>query len=641
MSLGRFSGGIGEGKQEFHFNCNNRGVDTMSLSKEFREAQMSRLRDIENQNKYDEFICKFDDYQRNAGKGSGELSVREDLENNFAKYGVFYQPGYLAREVCRFNLNPRSSDFPKDYDGVVNLVNSLNGQTAAVGVSTPASDVSMSVPGISTPATAGTAPTAPAVGTSVSSVTASAAATTPEAAVSPITALPNNMADTDVFGGTQLGRKGLYSPTESDISDEERRFHDNMKYRNLGNLSREERINVTNTALEAAQNPNFTPYPSVPSYPYDEKTSQCLRPRPLMQCLEPWEDVVQRYKGNSQNYKQADYDMGYYNKKADMYQGRLRDSKDCQKMYLYQYDQNTPEQVYKAALHGGYDMFSRIADVGGMTGAALEKVAPVYGQTYSYFDKGVDAADVASDLVLNGKAKINKVGAMFDDSIVNPAIDILAKQMSADNYLVNPYSLYQTYTMPESCQIDSVNNYMTQNISDFRPADEEKRTVDDSYLPTAAVPPVGASSAISSPVREPLPNNIPEPVKTWGQSKIDAASPYAKKAFEYVSGKVKPVAKCLNADVVSAKLGKKAIPLLTAGGAMISGADKALQRGAEREQMQAFTDAYVDENRKKHRDVQDAYNRAAYKKQLYGEALDNSMEELNRKTGSSYKFNRY
>ena len=58
----------------------------MGLSKEFREAQMCRLRDIENQNKYDEFICKFDDYQRNAGKGSGELSVREDLENNFDIY---------------------------------------------------------------------------------------------------------------------------------------------------------------------------------------------------------------------------------------------------------------------------------------------------------------------------------------------------------------------------------------------------------------------------------------------------------------------------------------------------------------------------------------------------------------------------
>lgn len=601
----------GEGKQEFQFNCNNRGVDTMSLSREFRAAQMSRLRDIENQNKYDEFICKFDDYQRNAGKGSGELSVREDLENNFAKYGVFYQPGYLAREVCRLNLNPRSSDFPKDYDGVVNLVNSLNGQTAA------------------------------AAGTSVSSATASAAATTPEAAVSPVTALPNNMADTDIFLGTQLGRKGFYSPKESDITDEERRFHDYMRYRKLGNLSREEKINVTNAALEAAQNPNFTPYPSVPSYPYDEKTSQCLRPQPLMQCLEPWEDVVQRYKENFQNHKQADYDMGYYNKKADMYQGRLRDSKDCQKMYLYQYDQNTPEQVYNTALHDGYDRFSQIADVGGMTGAVLEKVAPIYGQAYSYFDKGVDAADVASDLVLNGKAKINKVGAMFDDSIANPAIDILAKQMSEDNYLVNPYSLYQTYTVPKSCQIDSVNNYMTQNISDFRLADEEKRTVDDSYLPTADVPPVGASSAISSPVRESLPNNFPEPVKTWGQSKIDAASPYAKKAFQYASGKVKPVAKCLNNDVISAKWGKKALPLLVTGSAMISGADMALQRGAEREQMQTFTDAYVDENRKNYRSVQDAYNRAAYKKQLYGEALDNSMQELNRKTGSSYKFNRY
>ena len=46
---------------------------------------------------------------------------------------------------------------------------------------------------------------------------------------------------------------------------------------------------------------------------------------------------------------------------------------------------------------------------------------------------------------------------------------------------------------------------------------------------------------------------------------------------------------------------------------------------------QAFTDAYVDENRKEHRDVQDAYNRAAYKKQLYGQALDNSMQELNRR----------
>ncbi len=43
---------------------------------------------------------------------------------------------------------------------------------------------------------------------------------------------------------------------------------------------------------------------------------------------------------------------------------------------------------------------------------------------------------------------------------------------------------------------------------------------------------------------------------------------------------------------------------------------------------QAFTDAYVDENRKEHRDVQDAYNRAAYKKQLYGQALDNSMQGM-------------
>lgn len=578
----------------------------MGLSKEFREAQMCRLRDIENQNKYDEFICKFDDYQRNAGKGSGELSVREDLENNFAKYGVFYQPGYLAREVCRFNLNPRSSDFPKDYDGVVNLVNSLNGKSTA-------SDVSDT----------GTLPA-----TSVSSATVSTAAATPEAAVSPATVLSNNMANTDVFGGTQLGKEGFYSPTESDITDEERRFHYYMRYRNLGNLSREEKINVTNAALEAAQNSNFTPYPSVPPYPYDEKTSQCLRPQSLMQCLEPWEDVVRRYKENSQNYKQADYDMGYYNKKADMYHGRLRDSKDCQKMYLYQYDQNTPEQVYNAALHGGYDVFSRIADVGGMTGAVLEKVAPMYGQAYSYFDKGVDAADVASDLVLSGKAKINKVGAMFDDSIANPAIDILAKQMSADNYLVNPYSLYQTYAMPESCQIDSINNYMTQNVSDFRPADEEKQTVDDSYLPAATVPPVGAASAISSPVREPLWNKIPEPVKTLGQGKIDTASPYTKKAFEYVSGKIKPIAKCLNNDVISGKMGKAAVPLFTAGGAMISGVDMALQREAEREQMQAFTDAYVDENRKEHRDVQDAYNRAAYKKQLYGQALDNSMQGM-------------
>lgn len=578
----------------------------MRLSKEFREAQMCRLWDIENQNKYDEFICKFDDYQRNAGKGSGELSVREDLENNFAKYGVFYQPGYLAREVCRFNLNPRSSDFPKDYDGVVSLVNSLNGKSTA-------SDVS----------DMGTLPA-----TSVSSAMVSTAAATPEAAVSPATALPNNTANTDVFWGTQLGKKGFYFPTESDISDEERRFHDYMRYRNLGNLSREEKINVTNAALEAAQNSNFTPYPSVPPYPYDEKTSQCLRPRPLMQCLEPWEDVVRRYKENSQNYKQADYDMGYYNKKADMYHGRLRDSKDCQKMYLYQYDKNTPEQVYNAALHGGYDVFSRIADVGGMTGAVLEKVAPMYGQAYSYFDKGVDAADVASDLVLSGKAKINKVGAMFDDSIANPAIDILAKQMSADNYLVNPYSLYQTYAMPESCQIDSINNYMTQNVSDFLPADEEKQTVDDSYLPAATVPPVGAASAISSPVREPLWNKIPEPVKTLGQGKIDTASPYTKKAFEYVSGKIKPIAKCLNNDVISGKMGKAAVPLFTAGGAMISGVDMALQREAEREQMQAFTDAYVDENRKEHRDVQDAYNRAAYKKQLYGQALDNSMQGM-------------
>ena len=584
----------------------------MGLSKEFREAQMCRLRDIENQNKYDEFICKFDDYQRNAGKGSGELSVREDLENNFAKYGVFYQPGYLAREVCRFNLNPRSSDFPKDYDGVVNLVNSLNGKSTASDVSDTGTSTATSVSSSVSPQVE----------------TVSMAAATPEAAVSPATALPNNTANTDVFGGTQLGKKGFYFPTESDITDEERRFHDYMRYRNLGNLSREEKINVTNAALEAAQNSNFTPYPSVPPYPYDEKTSQCLRPQPLMQCLEPWKDEVRRYKENSQNYKQADYDMGYYNKKADMYHGRLRDSKDCQKMYLYQYDQNTPEQVYNAALHGGYDVFSRIADVGGMTGAVLEKVAPMYGQAYSYFDKGVDAADVASDLVLSGKAKINKVGAMFDDSIANPAIDILAKQMSADNYLVNPYSLYQTYAMPESCQIDSINNYMTQNVSDFRPADEEKQTVDDSYLPAATVPPVGAASAISSPVREPLWNKIPEPVKTLGQGKIDTASPYTKKAFEYVSGKIKPIAKCLNNDVISGKMGKAAVPLFTAGGAMISGVDMALQREAEREQMQAFTDAYVDENRKEHRDVQDAYNRADYKKQLYGQALDNSMQGM-------------
>lgn len=157
----------------------------MGLSKEFREAQMCRLWDIENQNKYDEFICKFDDYQRNAGKGSGELSVREDLENNFAKYGVFYQPGYLAREVCRFNLNPRSSDFPKDYDGVVSLVNSLNGKSTA-------SDVS----------DMGTLPA-----TSVSSAMVSTAAATPEAAVSPATALPNNTANTDVFLGNTVGKK--------------------------------------------------------------------------------------------------------------------------------------------------------------------------------------------------------------------------------------------------------------------------------------------------------------------------------------------------------------------------------------------------------------------------------------------------
>ncbi len=584
----------------------------MGLSKEFREAQMCRLRDIENQNKYDEFICKFDDYQRNAGKGSGELSVREDLENNFAKYGVFYQPGYLAREVCRFNLNPRSSDFPKDYDGVVNLVNSLNGKSTASDVSDTGTSTATSVSSSVSPQVE----------------TVSMAAATPEAAVSPATALPNNTANTDVFGGTQLGKKGFYFPTESDITDEERRFHDYMRYRNLGNFSREEKINVTNAALEAAQNSNFTPYPSVPPYPYDEKTSQCLRPQPLMQCLEPWKDEVRRYKENSQNYKQADYDMGYYNKKADMYHGRLRDSKDCQKMYLYQYDQNTPEQVYNAALHGGYDVFSRIADVGGMTGAVLEKVAPMYGQAYSYFDKGVDAADVASDLVLSGKAKINKVGAMFDDSIANPAIDILAKYKSADERLRNPYYLHQTYTMPESCQIDSINNYMTQNVSDFRPADEEKQTVDDSYLPAATVPPVGAASAISSPVREPLRNKIPEPVKTLGQGKIDTASPYTKKAFEYVSGKIKPIAKCLNNDVISGKKGKAAVSLFTAGGTMISGVDMALQRGAEREQMQAFTDAYVDENRKEHRDVQDAYNRAAYKKQLYGQALDNSMQGM-------------
>ena len=63
----------------------------------------------------------------------------------------------------------------------------------------------------------------------------------------------------------------------------------------------------------------------------------------------------------------------------------------------------------------------------------------------------------------------------------------------------------------------------------------------------------------------------------------------------------------------------------------------ALQRGAEREQMQTFTDAYVDENRKEHRDVQDAYNRAAYKKQLYGQALDNSMQELNRRYDTVYQ----
>ena len=295
----------------------------MGLSKEFREAQMCRLRDIENQNKYDEFICKFDDYQRNAGKGSGELSVREDLENNFAKYGVFYQPGYLAREVCRFNLNPRSSDFPKDYDGVVNLVNSLNGKSTASDVSDTGTSTATSVSSSVSPQVE----------------TVSMAAATSEAAVSPATALPNNTANTDVFGGTQLGKKGFYFPTESDITDEERRFHDYMKYRNLGNLSREEKINVTNAALEAAQNSNFTPYPSVPPYPYDEKTSQCLRPQPLMQCLEPWKDEVRRYKENSQNYKQADYDMGYYNKKADMYHGRLRDSKDCQKMYLYQLKQ--------------------------------------------------------------------------------------------------------------------------------------------------------------------------------------------------------------------------------------------------------------------------------------------------------------
>lgn len=593
----------------------------MGLSKEFREAQMCRLRDIENQNKYDEFICKFDDYQRNAGKGSGELSVREDLENNFAKYGVFYQPGYLAREVCRFNLNPRSSDFPKDYDGVVNLVNSLNGKSTASDVSDTGTSTATSVSSSVSPQVE----------------TVSMAAATPEAAVPPATALPNNMANTDVFWGTQLGKKGFYSPTESDITDEERRFHDYMRYRNLGNFSREEKINVTNAALEAAQNSNFTPYPSVSPYLYNEKTSQCLRPQPLMQCLEPWEDVVRRYKENSQNYKQADYDMGYYNKKADMYHGRLRDSKDCQKMYLYQYDQNTPEQVYNAALHGGYDVFSRIADVGGMTGAVLEKVAPMYGQAYSYFDKGVDAADVASDLVLSGKAKINKVGAMFDDSIANPAIDILAKYKSADERLRNPYYLHQTYTMPESCQIDSINNYMTQNVSDFRPADEEKQTVDDSYLPAATVPPVGAASAISSPVREPLRNKIPEPVKTLGQGKIDTASPYTKKAFEYVSGKIKPIAKCLNNDVISGKKGKAAVSLFTAGGAMISGVDMALQRGAEREQMQTFTDAYVDENRKEHRDVQDAYNRAAYKKQLYGQALDNSMQELNRRYDTVYQ----
>ena len=159
-------------------------------------------------------------------------------------------------------------------------------------------------------------------------------------------------------------------------------------------------------------------------------------------------------------------------------------------------------------------------------------------------------------------------------------------------------------------------------------ADEEKQTVDDSYLPTAAVPPVGAASAISSPVREPLLNKIPETVKTLGQGKIDTASPYTKKAFEYVSGKIKPIAKCLNNDVISGKKGKAAVSLFTAGGTMISGVDMALQRGAEREQMQAFTDAYVDENRKEHRDVQDAYNRAAYKKQLYGQALDNSMQGM-------------
>lgn len=590
----------------------------MGLSKEFREAQMCRLRDIENQNKYDEFICKFDDYQRNAGKGSGELSVREDLENNFAKYGVFYQPGYLAREVCRFNLNPRSSDFPKDYDGVVNLVNSLNGKSTASDVSDTGTSTATSVSSSVSPQVE----------------TVSTAAATPEAAVSPATALPNNTANTDVFGGTQLGKKGFYFPTESDITDEERRFHDYMKYRNLGNLSREEKINVTNAALEAAQNSNFTPYPSVPPYPYDEKTSQCLRPQPLMQCLEPWKDEVRRYKENCAGYRQGRFDLMKALGKFSLGQRKLEKEEDCQRKYLADYDLNTPARNLEAGLSDTYDIVNKYSTWGNVVNrTANGLLSPALGEGKA--NDALTAIDTVSGVLSGRENPMEKMGEMAKDDLIRYGIQKSSDIMGAGyNQLFNRDVL--DISQNTSCNIDEVNHDIQRNFSDFQP----QQSYDWGNLPL-----YGNSVAQSATASQKFINNHPQFSENVLQKFGDLASK-TQGVTGIVNDYVRPISNFMGGTVVSSKLLRSpwvagALGAAALGNTAYEGYQNNKLRQEERKNLNDYFEPRIAAAQQQSDANGQQLLEADKLQRSYGQALDNSMQDLNRKTGSSYKFNRY
>lgn len=421
----------------------------MAMSKEFREEMQAKLRDIEKQKEYDEFMCQFDAYQCKGGNkekiGVCEIPTREYLEESFAKLRGRYFPAYLAREVCRLNLNPYSCDFPKDYDGVVALVKEQRQKEEISGKKEE-------------PALSATPEKGKGSVEEIANVTSVLNDDFEAVAIRN----PSETFATRFPAIEDLPENSAFPYSEGNaLSDDEQRYHAFMRGRNLDILTLEEKLKLTKDALTSVENPSF-----IQGYDFWQRSdngNQCF-PETVVRL---WEDISRDFKDNYQKYRQSSLDKIETFFKIDEMLTKLEREKNCRRKYLADYDLNTPGKNLKAGVNDTYDIVNKYGTWGGVVEQGLNRLLSPELEVGGV-NKTLSTIDTVSG-VLSGKERpLEKAREVVKDDLIEYLIQ-KSSDVLGDGYneLFNRDALNTSQKI--SCDIDEVNHDMQCNFSDFQP----------------------------------------------------------------------------------------------------------------------------------------------------------------------------